>query len=208
MAVVAWHFLFGSSSKDNTPAPKQVADVHIPSSPSDCFQWQVSIPTPADCPTAARIAELNAKLDGPSSLRLITREYTSVEEARRHGHTCTAGCETWDEEDKVLARLAAEYEANANSPNVRKQLQYEADRKNANRLMRALGCETCEGPMAPKKPNQTERPPPRDTEELRDNLAQDRADLMAGKITVKEARSRLKEANKLLQQTRRRLRGL
>jgi hypothetical protein len=62
--------------------------------------------------------------------------------------------------------------------------------------------------MAPKKPNQTERPPPRDTEDLRDNLAQDRADLMAGKITVKEARSRLKEANKLLQQTRRRLRGL
>jgi hypothetical protein len=141
VAVVAWHFLFGSSSKDNTPAPKQVADVHIPSSPSDCYQYDV----PADgCYTLARKEESDVKIYGPSSSRFMIREYRSVEEARRHGHTCTAGCETWDEEDKVLARLAAEYEANANSPNVRKQLQYEADRKNATRLMRSLGCETCE----------------------------------------------------------------
>jgi polyribonucleotide nucleotidyltransferase len=52
---------------------------------------------------------------------------------------------------------------------------------------------------------QAEWRPPSNTEELRDSIAQVREDLMAGKITNKEARARIKEANKVLQQVRRNL---
>jgi hypothetical protein len=45
----------------------------------------------------------------------------------------------------------------------------------------------------------------RDTEALRDSMADLREDLRAGKITNKEARAITKEANKILQQVRARL---
>ncbi len=59
--------------------------------------------------------------------------------------------------------------------------------------------------MAPKKPKQTVRRPPRTTEELRTNLLKGMDDLVSGKITVKEADAQIKEARQLLRQAKQRL---
>ena len=57
--------------------------------------------------------------------------------------------------------------------------------------------------MATTEPKQKERRPPRNTEEQRDSFGQVKKQLLAGKITVKEARSHIKAAQKRLQQARR-----
>jgi hypothetical protein len=84
----------------------------IPSFPSDCYQVLVHPDTDQCRYTLAQEAEFEARWHPENLKTFVTREYQTVEDARRHGHNfnCTEQCD-WTLEDQKLRGLIAQYEA-------------------------------------------------------------------------------------------------